>query len=205
MEAIQQDKEIQVIQKETLTIKDKVSMLKIIDESSEKLGATYLSFLAKALKNLEAARVRLSKPVLEAKRNIDNEFKAMMELPLLLSRELKDKLLEYGDIKKKKEEDKAEKVKEFAKTNGLPVPQSEAAASQPAAVRTAVGTTFTTKRWTWEITDMSLIPREYLIVDEKKINAMMRAQTKTIKGVTTMDLQIAGIRFFQQEDISVRT
>lgn len=205
MEELRNDKELQIIQKETLTLKDKVSSLQIVDESSEKLGATYLSFLAKAVKNLEAARVRLTKPVLEAKRNIDNEFKAMMELPLLLSRELKDKLLGYSDLKAKKEEEKAEKVKEFAKSNGLPVPQAEAAAPQPTAVRTAVGTTFEKKSWTWEITDMALIPREFLTVDERKINSTLRDHTKTIKGVMTMDLQIAGIRFFQEKDISVRT
>jgi hypothetical protein len=34
---------------------------------------------------------------------------------------------------------------------------------------------------------------------------MMRAHQKTVKGVSSMDLKIDGIEFFQQEDIAVRT
>lgn len=202
---IKQDKEIQIIQKETLTLKEKIDVLQITDESSEKLGATYLSFLAKAVKNLESARVRLTKPVLESKKNIDNEFKAMMEVPNNLIAELKKKLLSYNDVKRKQEQEKTDKVKQFAKDNGLPVPQSETVSAPQTQVRTAVGTTYIQKRWNWRLVDETKIPREYLMVDEKKINAQMRDHTKTIKDVTTMDLKIEGIEFFQDESIAVRT
>jgi hypothetical protein len=40
-----------------------------------------------------------------------------------------------------------------------------------------------TKRWTFEITDPSLVTREYLVVDEKKIREAVSAGTRSIPGV----------------------
>lgn len=51
-----------------------------------------------------------------------------------------------------------------------------------------------TKRWTFEITDASAVPREYLIVDEAKIRAAMNAGERSI----------AGIRFYQTESLTSR-
>ena len=205
-DTIQQDREIQIIQKETSNLREKIQTLQIVDDSSEKLGATYLSFLAKALKNLETARVRLTKPILDAKKNVDNEFKAMMEMPTQLARILKDRLLEYSNVKEQKEKEKVGKVAQFAKDNGLPVPAADApSAPQSTAVRTTVGTTFEKKNWTWKVVDEAKIPREFLTIDEKKINSRMREATKNIHGVVTMSLKIDGVEFYQEKDIAVRT
>ena len=46
------------------------------------------------------------------------------------------------------------------------------------------------KVWTWELVDISQVPREFLVVDEKRINAELR----TIKD----GLTIPGIRIFQK-------
>lgn len=51
-----------------------------------------------------------------------------------------------------------------------------------------------TKRWTFEITDESLVPREYLMVDEKKIREVVTAGSRSIPG----------IRIFQQESLTIR-
>lgn len=205
MEEIQKDREIQVIQQETSNLKSKIEVLQIVDESSEKIGATYLSFLTKATKNLEAARVRLKKPVMEAAKNIDNEFRAMMELPEKLCRILKDKQNEYNAVKAKRESEKNARVQQFAADNNLPVPAADAVVSQPAPVRTVAGTVYEKKRWRWAIIDEPLIPREFLMVDEKKINSRMRENTKLIHGVSTMNLVIPGIKFYQESDVAVRT
>lgn len=51
-----------------------------------------------------------------------------------------------------------------------------------------------TKRWTFEIISTHLLPREYLVPDEKAIRAAVIAGTRTI----------AGVRIYQDESISLR-
>lgn len=51
-----------------------------------------------------------------------------------------------------------------------------------------------TKRWTHEVTDESQVPREYLVVDEKKVRAAIAAGTRSIPG----------IRIYQDESITLR-
>lgn len=54
----------------------------------------------------------------------------------------------------------------------------------------------TRKQWTFEITDASLIPREYLVIDESKIRGVVKA----LKGATT----IPGVRAYETEQIASR-
>jgi hypothetical protein len=51
-----------------------------------------------------------------------------------------------------------------------------------------------TKRWTFEVTDPSLVPREYLVVDETRIREAMNRGERNIPGV----------RFYQSESITSR-
>lgn len=51
-----------------------------------------------------------------------------------------------------------------------------------------------TKRWTFEITDISQVPREFLQVDEKKVKEAITAGTRSIPGV----------RIYQDESITLR-
>lgn len=205
MEELKEDREIAVIEKETLPIKEKIMALDIKDESSLHLGATYLSFIAKASKRLEERRVHFTKPILESKKVIDNFFRERMTVLESMDRELKNKINEYNSLRQARENEKANQVEKFAKDNNLPVPAKEAVVAKPVATKTAVGTVFSRKFWAWKVQDANKVPREYLVIDEKKINAVMRGHTNTIKGVTTMDLKIEGIEFYQDEDVSVRT
>jgi hypothetical protein len=203
-ENIRQDSEIAVIQREALPLKEKISTLIISDESSAKIGSTYLAFIAKAVKRLEERRVFFTKPILESKKNIDNEFKEMLEPLKQMADELKDKLLGYQNILIQQEQERLRKVTEFAEKNNLPIPAKvEEARTEP--IRTTIGSTFTTKRFTFRIVDVSKIPDEYKAIDETKIRNMIRAKTSTVHGVTTCDLAIDGVEIFQETGISVRT
>src|SRR3990167_5396755 len=46
---------------------------------------------------------------------------------------------------------------------------------------------------------------EMKLVNEVKINNLIRAHTLTVGGVSTCGLEIAGLRIFQREDISIKT
>lgn len=61
-------------------------------------------------------------------------------------------------------------------------------------VRADLGTATVKKKWTYEIEDENLIPREYLMVNEKKIAAIVRAGVR----------QIAGVRIYLEDDLQIR-
>jgi hypothetical protein len=75
-----------------------------------------------------------------------------------------------------------------AKATGAPVQAVVVFTPPPPQVPKAAGVAFT-PQWGFEITDAALIPREYLMVDEKKIGAVvraMKAQTN-IPGVKAIE------------------
>lgn len=55
----------------------------------------------------------------------------------------------------------------------------------------------TRENWKFEITDINLIPREYMLVDEKKIGQVVKALKK--------DTNIAGIRAYPESAIAARS
>ena len=61
--------------------------------------------------------------------------------------------------------------------------------------RSPLATTTIKKVWQYEITDPGAVPREYLVVDEKKIAAVVRAGLRSI----------AGVRIFETEQLAVRS
>ena len=61
--------------------------------------------------------------------------------------------------------------------------------------RSPLATTTIKKIWRYEITDPGAVPREYLVVDEKKIAAVVRAGLRSI----------AGVRIFETEQLAVRS
>lgn len=60
----------------------------------------------------------------------------------------------------------------------------------------AVSGISTVKRWTFRVTDAASVPREFLVVDEKKLGAYARAMRE---GATC-----AGVEFFAEENLSSR-
>ena len=69
----------------------------------------------------------------------------------------------------------------------------------PVVIRSAVpkvAGVSTGKVWKWEIVDRELIPREYFVLDDKAIRAVVRSQKSQAR--------IPGIRFYSENTVSVR-
>lgn len=75
-----------------------------------------------------------------------------------------------------------------AKATGAPVQAVVVFTPPPPQVPRSAGVSFT-PQWGFEITDAALIPREYLMVDEKKIGAVVRAMKHqtNIPGVKAIE------------------
>lgn len=64
----------------------------------------------------------------------------------------------------------------------------------PTGIRTDHGTTSTRMRWTFQITEPSLVPREYLVVDDKAIRRAVLAGQRSI----------AGVHIYEEEELATR-
>lgn len=201
MEDIRQDQEVVVIEKELTPIEVKVNGLIVTDEGSAKLATDYGVAISTYLKKLEERRKFLVQPLVDGQRRINSEFKGITERFEAMKEALKGKLLSYRDIVESKARAKQEKMNKMAKENGLPEIEKSQVEN---AVKSSVGQSFSTKRWTWKVVDEDKIPREFFIVDELQVNKLMRAHQKVVAGVSSMDLKIEGIEFFQEENISFK-
>lgn len=62
--------------------------------------------------------------------------------------------------------------------------QAQAVAKPVKGFKTQDGTSVSAReRWTFEVVDAAKVPREYLMVDEKKIRALVNAGVRSIEGV----------------------
>ena len=101
-----------------------------------------------------------------------------------------------------KEEKVAEKQKEAIDFFGAddttnviePVKATPPAVSYSGSSYSAPSTKGLTKRWIFEVTDITQVPREFLQVDETKIRAAIANGTRAL----------AGVRIYQEESISLR-
>lgn len=96
-----------------------------------------------------------------------------------------DVLAAFGSDEQKKEA--AEKIEEAKKETTIQVTHHVPSFG-------STKTKGTTKRWTFETTDASLVPREYLIVDESAIRKAIAAGVR----------EIPGVRIFQEQSLSIR-
>jgi len=150
------------------------------------------------------------------KKNADRRKE--IEAPLdEAERHLKTQMAKYVDEKererlaaeKKAQDEAAEKMREAEKAadegrhTEADIAMEEAAQMEDApppviSAPTVIGA-HSTKRWGYEILDPDQVPREYLMVDEKKIGAIARSTKNTEKAPI-----IPGVKFFLKTGIAVR-
>lgn len=133
---------------------------------------------------MENKRKELTKPLLDAKKNIDNFFNEVLLRFSKVSGALKQHLLSYEKTLEQERKSKQEDaIKQSIETGQeIAIIESEIERVDGIKKRTA---------YKFEIEDESLIPREYLCPDEKKIGAVVRA--------TKGNLNIPGVKIIREE------
>ncbi len=124
----------------------------------------------------------------EARRRVEEEQRIKREKEEAEARERGAKKAELDRLAKKAEEERLEairKAEEEAKKNEVQAPVVVAPVVQeaPRVTRTESGSASQRKVWTFEVVDASAIPREYLMVDEKKVRDSVRMGTRSISGI----------------------
>lgn len=175
-------------------------------------------------KKTKSIKDLITKPLMEAKRNTDEIFKSILGPLDTVEIVLKRKLTTYMDkvqkekdeqLRKELEERKKKAEEESRKSMALAMETKSNAAFEASqnwkrnaekidttnvfnrqTIRLQQGTVAQKKVWKWKITDEQKVPREFLIIDEKRINMIARGYAKDA-------IEIDGIEFFQETSVSV--
>ncbi len=185
----------------------------VVTETTMGEASDLLGWIAGNNKRLEAQRVSLVKPLNDHVKFINGQFRDWME-PLKSANEIvRSKVLTYTreqarlaaeaqaaeDRRIRAEEARLAEEAKTAVQPAAPAPPPPMRAPIPVApqktTRSPLATTTVKKVWQYEITDPDAVPREYLVVDEKKIAAVVRAGVRSI----------AGVRIFETEQLAVRS
>lgn len=207
MEDIKQDTEIAVINEKLPSLQSKVEALEVKDEPSSKLMTDYCGFMKDAIDKVEAKRKFYVGPLNEAAKRLNNDAKAITAPLTELLRIGKDKIMAYFNMAREKEkkeaEEKQKRLDEMSKSNGLPSVKVEV--EEKHQVKSAIGAMHVSKRWIFEVLDFSKVPDDLKLINEVKINNLIRANAVTIKGISSCDFKCEGLKIYQKEDVNIRT
>ncbi len=209
-----------------IRLKTQVDSVTIRDEKSCEAAAQMLVEVKRMHDSVEARRKEFVQPLKEQAKKIDAFFKDI-SVPLdAAMTELKRKTLIYREAQAKKaaeeqrkrdaeaaaaaakaeelrakaERAKGKKARELERQAEEAEEESLAAATQSItlAPTKSVGAGVTAyKRWTFEVTDIAKVPREYLEVNEGEIRRAVNSGLRNIPGVRifeTETLRAGGIR-----------
>lgn len=178
-------------------------------------AAGFLKSIKGMLATIEEARTRVTKPLLAAQREVNTQAKEAMAPLQTAELQIKSAMTKFdqeqerlrreeqarADAAARKEQERLQQRAAAANASGrvekaAELEQRAATVTAPAIQRERpkVAGIVTRQVWKFEVTDPSLVPREYLMVDEAKLGAVVRA----LKGDTT----IAGVRVWPEQSIA---
>lgn len=197
MQTIEKDQELEKIHKQTDSLISKAQFFLL--DSNEKLAtaAQVLNWIAVTKKKIEERRKFFVQPLNEQVDKINALFKGYVR-PLTDARAIMDEKIIVWNRKQEaerlaEEEKVRRQAEKLSKKTGVAV--QEIIESAPVAeVPKTVGTLTVTKRWTHEILDPLVVPREYLMVDEVKIGRAVRDGVRAIPGVRIYEKEITSTR-----------
>lgn len=188
LEPIKKDVEITLYENQEVVINSKEEYTQAGD---------IIKAINQKIKNIEAKRVDYTKPLLDQKKKIDDDFKAAMKPLEELVKNIKDKMIIWSREEQKRLDEEQKKLEKEAmekakkdKTSEVVVPIINDIKSQ----RGEVSTSTIKKIWKWKVTEETKVPREYLMINDKALNEAVRNGERKIEG----------IEIYQEEQISIR-
>lgn len=217
---IQDDSEVRVL---TRHITDTVSLAAsaVVETAEHDEWATaILAEIARHRKHAEGLRLRFTRPLNESLKAINGTFRDLDGPLAAADKTLRQKVLAYRNAERTRiaeeearlraERNAAEAAARAAITNpATSIPDGQAAlavadaaaealdllAAPPApTVKTAFGSSTVRRDWDFEVTDLGLVPTEYLLINGPAVR----------KAIDRGVRDIPGIRVFQRETLAVR-
>ncbi len=186
----------------------------VVDEQSSEHGKELAKAGKKIKDAIEERRLLITKPYLDEKKRIDDFVKNNLMEGLDSSiKSLREKLLAFEkeqerirvEAQRKKEAERRAKEEEMERKLKEAAEQGNVQASEEAMKLNEEINSITEnapvvkskdvrKVWTYEVIDESLIPRQFLTIDEKKVKQAISAGTR----------EIPGINIFQESQLNLR-
>jgi len=165
-----------------------------------------LSLIAHIKKAMEEKRKEYVKPLQDHVKTVNDSFKALMDPVEQADRITRTKILNFQKeqerIRREQEEinrlreEAAQKQKELT-GEITEVEMVEVVPEAPKRISTDVGIAGQRENWKWEVIDINLVPREYLMINAGILTPVVKAS----KGKLT----IPGIRIYNEPIIQVST
>ena len=204
----------QNVKKDIALLSTQAQTLIVQDEVTFAGAADFLSKVKVRIKRLDSMKEDLTRPFADALKEARNKFKMMSEPYEQMEASLKSKMNAYIQLKEAQAQKEAYEAKlkadeennrriieqQRAEAKGEPVKEVELVEATPVEapktqVRTESGVTYVTKKWKARITDEKIVPREYLGVDQVKVNDAIKSGVR----------EIPGIEIFEESTVAVRT
>jgi len=192
--------ELQTIQSNGMELIELANAHMVIDQSQADEANEILTKINHGLKQIEAKRTSFTAPLNQSLKEINASFKKMVEPIKYAKDELTSRLMTWRrqeqsmiDAEREKavrEEERRRKIQEAHAAKGHVVKEDITPVVKPIPF-SVNDTTKVQKRWTHEIEDEALVPREYLIVNGPAITAAVRAGVRDIPGVKIYQKEIA--------------
>lgn len=200
-------KELALVQQATSIETQAVAF--VVASDADMVNATnLLSVIAKNKKELEEQRKFFVAPLNQQVTAINSRFRTY-SLPLdCADSVLRKKVLAYRQEQERKRREEEERLRKLAEKEQAKLEKKAERKGEPApppiiplhfdgpvkTVQADYGTASVKQVWTWELVDAKQVPSEYLMVDEKKISAVVKAGIRNILGV----------RIYQVDQLAVR-
>jgi septal ring factor EnvC (AmiA/AmiB activator) len=190
---------------ETVTlIVAEIDTTQVTSPETEAVAADVGRMAKDTLKELEDARTAAVKPLNDEVRTINAAYKPLTSALEAGIDRLKAKIAAYRAAARAAAEAAAKLAQEQraaleqkaqeAAAAGLPIPPiiTEVPQAAPAKrVEGTIGTSSGRETWAFEVEDPAIVPRQYMVVDEKLIRAAVAVGVRAIPGV----------RIFQKETV----
>jgi len=189
---IKKDENVQQAEKLSSTFLQKAEKAIISTDEDVEKATLFLSKVKSSFNQTENMRKVFVQPLNDHVSNINAFFKAITSPLATAERIMKDKVLQFRRIQeqaRQKEQARLDEITrkkqetENKKAEKKGVEASIIIAPIVEPVQKSVGNSSFKKVWKFSITKQSLVPREYLIVDESYIRRAVSAGVRDIPGV----------------------
>lgn len=190
--------EIQLLSKEIEPIIESAQKMSAVETQEDyTMASDYLKVIKNKYKNIEDKRKQWTKPLDEAKKAIMDDVKTLLSPLLDLEDKLKSLMLDFAVKEKKRlaEEQRLidEEAKEKMRETGELYMEVKNVEEDMKTKRGNISTATVKESVSFEVIDESIIPREYLVLDEKKVLADIK-----------IGKEIPGIKKTKKETIAIR-
>lgn len=199
------DAQVMAFYSEALKLKEYAERRSIVAVEDLTPATADLNIIARVKKGMEGRRKDYLLPFQEHIKEVNEDYKRLMEPVETADRITRDKILAF-QLKQKLIREEQEKInalrmeaarKEMELKGELtePVNLVEVMPETPRKTETDLGTAATFRIKKWQVEDITKVPFDYLMIDAAKVGKVVRA------GIPA----ISGIRIWEEESIRVTT